>query len=35
MVEFLLTHVPTLSVTKERTQIELTTPALADVQVTY
>ena len=38
----LLTHVPTLSVTKERTQIllclvriELTTSVLADVQLTY
>ena len=29
------THVPTLSVTKERTQILLTTSALAGVQVTY
>ena len=37
----LLTHVPTLSVTKERSQnptlvrIELTTSGLADVQLTY
>ena len=41
MVEFLLAHVPKLSVTKERTQIllwisiELTTSALAGVQVAY